>query len=68
MIFVEPPLANLEERRRVKVVELLPAVPEGDDEVGGLQQGKMFGHSLPRHIELLAQLTQGLPVVVMQLI
>lgn len=62
MIFVDPALADLAERRRVKVMKFLPAIPERHDEVGRLEQGEMFGHSLSGHVQVLAQLTQRLPV------
>src|SRR5262245_3907968 len=41
-------------------MQLFPAPPHGDDEVGRLQYGKMLAHRLPRHVETRAELTQRL--------
>ncbi len=51
------------DRHRVEVVQLLAAVLEGGDEVGGLEKRKVFGDGLPRHGEAVAELVQGLSVL-----
>src|SRR5271169_1088206 len=50
------------DRHRVEVVQLLAAVPEGRDEVGGLENRKVLGYGLPRHGEAVAEFAQGLTV------
>src|SRR5450631_4941747 len=60
--FLDPPLADLMDRHRVEVVQLLAAMLEGGDEVGGLENSKVFGDGLPRHSEAVAELVQGLSV------
>src|SRR3954462_10961956 len=70
MAFVlsNPALANLMQRRRVEVMQLLATLPNGGDEVRRFQQGKVLGDSLPRHVEVAAQFGQGLAVILVQLI
>src|SRR6266481_1731314 len=60
--FPDPPLADLMDRHRVEVVQLLAAMLECGDEVGGLEDRKMFGDGLPRHGEAVAEFVQGLSV------
>src|SRR6266403_5645398 len=61
--FLDPPLADLMDRHRVEIVQLLAAMPERGDEVGGLENRKVLGHSLPRHGEAVAKIVQGLSVL-----
>src|SRR6266478_1990490 len=60
--FPDPPLADLMDRHRVEVMQLLAAMLEGGDEVGGLENSKVFGDGLPRHGEAVAEFVQGLSV------
>src|ERR1700674_6087446 len=60
--FFDPPLADLMDRHRVEIVQLLAAMPERGDEVGRLENRKVLGHGLPRHGEAVAEIVQGLSV------
>src|ERR1700692_965957 len=61
--FLDPPLADLMDRHRIEIVQLLAAMPERGDEVGGLENRKVLGHGLPRHGEAVAEIVQGLSVL-----
>jgi hypothetical protein len=50
------------DRNRVEVVQLLAAMPEGGDEVGGFENPEVFCDRLPRHGEAVAEFVQGLSV------
>ena len=56
----DPAFVDLVERDRVEVVELLPAVPDGRDQPGGLEHGKVLCDALPGCRKTPAQPTQGL--------
>ena len=49
-------------------MKFFAAPPDVDHEVRLLQKAEVFGHGLPGHVEMAAQLTQGLGVVRVQLI
>jgi hypothetical protein len=51
---------------RVEVVPFLPALPDDGHEVGGLEHGQVLGHRLAGHIQVHAELLQGLPVAFAQ--
>src|ERR1700690_3915376 len=61
--FLDPPLADLMDRHRVEVVQLLAGVPDGGDEGGGRENRKVIGYGLPRHGEAVAESVQGLSVL-----
>jgi len=67
-IFADPALVNLVQRHRIQVMQLLAPAPDRGDQVRGLQQGQMFSHRLPGHVQMRAELPQGLPIVLVQLI
>ena len=56
-------MLNLMQRNRIQVVQLAPPVPDGADEIGRLEHRQMLAHRLPRHLQVLAQLSEGLAVV-----
>ncbi len=60
--FADPSLADLMDRHRVEVVQLLAAMLEGGDEVGLFENPKVLRHRLPRHGEAVAEFVQGLSV------
>src|SRR6266481_3232500 len=60
--FPDPPLADLMDRHRIEIVQLLAAMPERSDEVGVFQDSKVLRHGLPRHVEAVAEFVQGLAV------
>src|SRR6266404_9612433 len=60
--FLDPPLADLMDRHRIEIVQLLAAMPECGDEVGRLENCKVFCDRLPRHGEAVAEFVQGLTV------
>ena len=53
MVFVDPTLGDLFQRRGVEIVKFVPAMPKRYDKVGPVQQCEMFGGGLPGHIEVL---------------
>src|SRR5438034_11468480 len=60
--FLDPPLADLMDRHRIEIVQLLAAMPERGDEVRRLENRKVLCHGLPRHGEAVAEFVQGLTV------
>src|SRR5882757_7116192 len=60
--FLDPPLADLMDRQRIEIVQLLAAMPERGDEVGRLENRKVLCHRLPGHGEAVAEVVQGLSV------
>src|SRR5260363_59657 len=64
--FPDPALADLVDRHWIEEMQLLAAVPECRDQVGGLENRQMLGHGLPRHCEAVAELGQGLAVARME--
>src|ERR1700761_1559877 len=60
--FLDPPLADLMDRDRVEVVQLLAAVLVGGDKVSLLENDEMFRDGLPCHGETLAEVVQRLSV------
>lgn len=51
------------DRYGVQVMQLLPALPYGDNKACRFQNVKVFGYPLTRHIEMFAQIRQRLPVM-----
>src|SRR3954468_24891820 len=60
--FPDPPFADLMDRDRVEIMQLLAAMPERGDEVGRLENPKVFRNGLPRHREAVAEFVQRLSV------
>src|ERR1700682_6725326 len=60
--FLDPPLAELMDRHRIEIVQLLAAMPERGDKVGRLENSKVLCHGLPRHRETVAEFVQALSV------
>src|SRR5579859_3503297 len=60
--FPDPPLADLMDRYRVEVVQLLAAVLVGGDKVGLFENRKVLRHGLTGHVEAVAELVQSLSV------
>jgi hypothetical protein len=52
----------------LRIVQLLASAPERRHEVGCLEKRQMLCHRLPAHVQMFAELAQGLAVVRMQLI
>ena len=67
-VFVDPTLGNLLERRGVEIVQLFPAPPKRNNQVGSDQETEMFGNALARHTEMPAELIQSLAIVEMKLV
>jgi hypothetical protein len=67
-MFVDPTFGNLLQRRGVEIVQLFPAPPKRNDQVGSDQETKMFGNALSRHAEMPAKLIQSLAIAEMELI
>src|SRR5258708_9537389 len=60
--FPDPPLADLMDRHRIEIMQLLAAMPERGDEAGRLENCKVLCDGLPRHGEAVAEFVQGLTV------
>src|SRR5207248_1459666 len=61
--FPDPAFADLMDRNRIEVMQLLAAMPERGDEVRRFENPKVFGDRLPRHGEAVAKFVQRLSVV-----
>jgi hypothetical protein len=68
LVLVDPTFRDLLQGNGVEIVKLFPAAPNVDDKVRLVQQPEMLGHGLPRHIKMLAEIAQGLPVVLVEFI
>src|SRR4249919_1742954 len=60
--FPDPAFADLMDRHRVQIMQLLAAMPERGDEVGLFENSKVLGHGLPRHRKAVAEFVQRLSV------
>src|SRR4030095_8971046 len=60
--FSDPAFADLMDRNRIEIVQLLAAMPERGDEVGRFENPKVLCHRLPRHGEAVAEFIQRLSV------
>src|SRR5690348_3594453 len=58
-----PALVDLLERHRIEEMQLFAAAPHRRDEVRLLEHGEVLRHALPGHVEVLAELVQGLAIV-----
>src|SRR5213593_3367839 len=67
-VFANPALVDLVNRHWIEVMQLLAPTPDGSDEVRLFQNDEMFGRCLPRHVEVLTQCAERLPVVLVQLV
>ena len=63
---VDPALGDLADRDRIQVVQLFPPPPDRHHQIGLFQERQVLGGTLPRHVDVLAQLAQGLAVVLAQ--
>src|SRR5215212_11196272 len=61
-VLVDPPVVDLADRERVEEVELLPALPPGDDEVGLLEDPQVLHDAVARHLQPRLELGQRPPV------
>ena len=68
LIFVDPTLGDLLKWDRVEVMQFLAAPPNGHNKVRFLQKGEMFCNGLACHLEVLAEFTQSLAIVIVQLV
>ncbi len=62
----DPSVVDFLQRNRVEEVQLLAPAPVHRDEVRRFEHGEVLGDALPGHLEVLAELTQGLPVLHVQ--
>jgi len=65
-VFANPALGDLVNRHRIQIMQLLAPAPDNRDEVCFFQQTQMLRHRLPRHVEMMAQFAESLPVALMQ--
>ena len=68
LVLGNPALRDLIDRDWIEVMQFFPSSPNRDDQVGLLQNLQMLGHRLPRHVHLLAQIPERLPVALVQAI
>src|SRR3954468_1218736 len=61
-VLVDPPVVDLADRHRVEEVELLPALPAGNDEVGLLEDPQVLHDAVARHLQLRLELGERPPV------
>src|SRR6267154_3977616 len=61
--FLDPPFADLMDRHRVDVVQLLAAMPERGDEVGLFENPKVLCYGLPRHGKAVAEFVERLSIL-----
>ena len=66
LVLADPALVDFVDGDGVEVVKLFPAVPDGGDEVGVLEEVEVLRHGLAGHVEVLAESGEGLAVVLMQ--
>src|SRR5262245_19533335 len=64
--FPYPPLVDLVQRHRVDEMQLLPATPDRAHQISRLEDPDVLGGRLPRHVQVLAELAQRLPVPLAQ--
>ena len=57
-VLVDPPVVDQPDRHRVQEVELLPALPAGDDEPGVLEHAQVLHHAEAGHLELGLELRE----------
>src|SRR5205823_8005136 len=53
-VLANPTLVDLMQRHWIEIMQLLAPAPHDSDEVCFLQQYQVFGHRLPRHVEVFA--------------
>ena len=67
-VFADPSFVDLVDRDRIEEMQLLPAVPDHREEVGGFENLEMLGHGLAGHIEMGAEFRECPPIRLLQLI
>src|SRR4029077_20979340 len=67
-VFADPALVDEPDRDGVQEVELLPAAPARDHEIGLLQQPEVLHDAEARHGQALLERTQRLPVLLEELV
>ena len=60
--FSDPAFADLMDRHRVEIVQLLAAMLDGRDQIGLFEDDEVLGDGLPRHRKALAKFVQCLAV------
>lgn len=63
-----PARIDFVDRHRVQVMQFFAILPDDGDQIGLLKQTQMLGKSLTAHVVLFAQFSQGLPVLLPQLV
>lgn len=61
-----PAVVDFLQRYRVEVVQLLAPTPLNRHQIRRFEQGKVLGHPLPGHVQVLTELTQRLAVMGVQ--
>ena len=61
--FPDPALGDIVDRNRVEIVQLLPALLHGRDQIGLLQDPQVLANRLTRHVEARAEFVQRLAVI-----
>ena len=68
LVFAEPAFRDFMDWNGVKVMKLLPSMPDGGDQIGRFQDREMLGNGLPGHVEVPAQFAESLPVFFAQIV
>ena len=63
---LNPAILNPLQRNGIQVMQFAPPLPDGADEIGRLEHAEMLAHRLARHLEVFAELSQRLTVVLPQ--
>lgn len=66
--FADPAVVERLERHGVQKVQLFSPAPLHGDEVCRFEHGEVLRHAPPRHVEVLAELAERLPIVSVQAI
>ena len=67
-IFANPALVDLLQRHWIQIMQLLTSAPDCGNKVRLFEENQMLRHRLPRHVQMLAQFRQRLPVLLVQYI
>jgi hypothetical protein len=62
LVLADPAIGNLVNGYGVEVVQFFAAAAERSDKAGFFQNAQVFRNSLARHLEILAEIAQGLSV------
>ena len=68
VVAMNPAFSDFVDRCCVEIVQLLPTLPDGRHEVGGLQDRQVLADGLTCHVQAFGELPKALPVASVQAI